>query len=76
MRQNLGFALVYNGVALPLAAFGHLTPILAAAAMSGSSLAVTLNALRVRNAASASRAQSPRAAPSGAPPRVAWESAT
>ena len=48
MRQNLGIAAVYNLFALPLAASGHLTPIIAAAAMSGSSLLVTLNALRVR----------------------------
>ena len=48
MRQNLWIAAAYNVLALPLAASGHLTPILAAAAMSGSSLLVTLNALRVR----------------------------
>jgi Cu2+-exporting ATPase len=51
MRQNLGLAVVYNLLALPLAASGHLTPLIAAAAMSGSSLLVTLNALRVRGAA-------------------------
>ena len=48
MIQNLGLAAVYNVFALPLAASGHLTPIIAAAAMSGSSLLVTLNALRAR----------------------------
>ena len=51
MRQNLGLAALYNVFALPLAASGHLTPLIAAAAMSGSSLLVTLNALRVRGAA-------------------------
>jgi len=51
MRQNLALALVYNLFALPLAAFGHLTPLIAALAMSGSSLLVTLNALSVRNGA-------------------------
>ncbi len=46
MRQNLALAALYNLAALPLAASGHLTPLIAAAAMSGSSLLVTLNALR------------------------------
>ena len=50
MRQNLALAFGYNLVALPLAAFGHLTPLIAALAMSGSSLLVTLNALSVRAA--------------------------
>jgi Cu2+-exporting ATPase len=53
MLQNLWIAAVYNFLALPLAASGHLTPIIAAAAMSGSSLLVTLNALRVRGAGEA-----------------------
>ncbi|MEN3931656.1 heavy metal translocating P-type ATPase [Microvirga sp. W0021] len=48
MRQNLGFALLYNLVAVPLAFLGHVTPLVAALAMSGSSLVVTLNGLRVR----------------------------
>jgi Cu2+-exporting ATPase len=48
MRQNLALAFLYNLFALPLAAFGHLTPLIAALAMSGSSLLVTLNALSVR----------------------------
>ena len=53
MLQNLWIAAVYNFFALPLAASGHLTPIIAAAAMSGSSLLVTLNALRVHGAGAA-----------------------
>ena len=53
MLQNLWIAAGYNLCALPLAASGHLTPIIAAAAMSGSSLVVTLNALRVRGAGEA-----------------------
>jgi Cu2+-exporting ATPase len=53
MLQNLWIAAGYNLLALPLAASGHLTPIIAAAAMSGSSLLVTLNALRVRGAGEA-----------------------
>jgi Cu2+-exporting ATPase len=46
MRQNLALSAVYNLFATPLAMLGMLTPLIAAAAMSGSSLLVTLNALR------------------------------
>jgi Cu2+-exporting ATPase len=48
MRQNLGIALVYNLIAVPLAFLGFVTPLVAALAMSGSSSLVTLNALRAR----------------------------
>jgi len=47
VRQNLAWGLGYNVVALPLAATGHVTPWVAALGMAGSSLLVTLNALRL-----------------------------
>ena len=46
MWQNIGFALCYNLLLVPLAAAGMVTPWLAAAAMSGSSLLVMLNSFR------------------------------
>ena len=49
IRQNLAWALVYNVVALPLAAAGWVAPWMAAIGMSTSSLVVVINALRLRN---------------------------
>lgn len=47
VAENLGWAVAYNLVAMPLALAGTLTPGLAAAGMGLSSLTVTLNALRL-----------------------------
>ena len=47
--ENFGFATIYNLVAAPAAMIGLVNPFVAALAMSGSSLVVTLNALRVRS---------------------------
>ncbi|WP_298745854.1 heavy metal translocating P-type ATPase [uncultured Brevundimonas sp.] len=46
--ENFGFAALYNLVAAPAAMLGFVNPFVAALAMSGSSLVVTVNALRVR----------------------------
>jgi P-type Cu2+ transporter len=53
VRQNLVWALVYNVVIIPLAAFGFVSPAIAAAGMALSSLAVIGNALRAKHVVTA-----------------------
>ncbi|MBL4768853.1 MAG: cadmium-translocating P-type ATPase [Rhodobacteraceae bacterium] len=48
IRENFRIATIYNVIAVPLAVAGFATPLIAALAMSTSSITVSLNALRLR----------------------------
>jgi P-type Cu2+ transporter len=59
IRQNLGWAVAYNLIAIPLAATGHLHPLAAALGMSASSILVVANAWRLSRVAPADASRAP-----------------
>ena len=62
IRENLGWAVLYNATAVPLAASGWIEPWMAALGMSASSLLVVLNAMRLLDRGARPPRESARAA--------------
>jgi Cu2+-exporting ATPase len=71
IRENLGWAIAYNAIAIPAAAFGLVSPLVAAVGMASSSLVVVANALRLTLAPRVRRAAGPGLA---AKREAAWKS--
>lgn len=70
IRQNLGWALGYNLIAIPAAALGYVTPWMAGIGMSASSLLVVLNALRLSDFNQPTDAANPKPQASSFKPQV------
>ncbi len=49
IKQNLGFSVLYNTIAVPLAVMGYVNPLIAALSMSMSSLFVVANSVRIKH---------------------------